>query len=100
RIVVLPNENQHSSKSTGMIHAGLPEGHKSPTAGEPLHIHSVDECADRLRRAGWSCGDVPLAAGKWLVSGGNSEDGIEARGARQEQARLLGLLLVVRGGHW
>src|SRR5262245_34925659 len=27
RIVVLPNEDQHSSKSTGMIHAGLPEGH-------------------------------------------------------------------------
>ncbi len=62
-------------------------------------IPTVDESADRLRRAGWSCGDVGLAGG-WLVTGTNGENVIEARAATQalawwqacELARLMGML--------
>jgi hypothetical protein len=45
----------------------------------------VDESAARLKRAGWSIGDVATAAG-WLVSGRNGENVIEARGWTQAEA--------------
>jgi hypothetical protein len=46
----------------------------------------VDECADRLRRAGRSMGDTQLDDGTWFVSGSNGENVIEARAATQSEA--------------
>ena len=41
--VVLPNEDRHSSKSAGMIHAGLPEGHDHhPRIGKKLEFTDDD----------------------------------------------------------
>jgi hypothetical protein len=65
---------------------------------------SVDECADRLHRAGWSMGELLTAAG-WLVTGSNGENVIEAFGSTQseawqracEQARAVGMLARKRG---
>ena len=50
---------------------------------------TVDESAARLKRSGWSAGDVQLltAAGPvWLVSGTNGENRINARGKTQAEA--------------
>jgi hypothetical protein len=60
---------------------------------------AVDESAERLKRAGWSVGEVATAAG-WLVCGCNGENVIEARGSTQaeawhracEQAAAVGML--------
>ena len=62
-------------------------------------LPSVDESFDRLRRAGWSVGEIPTA-GEWVVSGTNGENVMEARGPTQteawwracEQARAVGML--------
>jgi hypothetical protein len=64
---------------------------------------SVDECEDRLHRAGWSMGELLTSAG-WIVSGTNGENMIEARGRTQseawqracEQARSVGMLASAR----
>jgi hypothetical protein len=64
---------------------------------------SVDESFARLQRSGWSVGDVAVytAEGpRWLVTGTNGENHIEARGATQaeawrracEQAAAVGML--------
>ena len=47
--------------------------------------HPVDESAVRLKRSGWSMGDVRTSTG-WLVSGTNGENVIEARAATQAEA--------------
>jgi hypothetical protein len=60
---------------------------------------SLDESLDRLRRAGWSVGDVGTAT-RWLVSGANGENVLfaEARGRAEawhqacEQAVAVGML--------
>jgi hypothetical protein len=60
---------------------------------------SIDESFDRLRRAGWSVGDVADGSG-WRVCGSNGENLLEARGRTQtvagwracEPARALGTL--------
>ena len=62
-----------------------------------------DESFSRLKRAGWSVGDVRVmtpAGAAWLVTGANGENVIEARGATQteawhracQQAEALGML--------
>jgi hypothetical protein len=59
----------------------------------------VDECLDRLRRAGWSIGETGTAT-RWMVSGTNGENAIFAEGLTQaeawwhacEQARSVGML--------
>ena len=47
--------------------------------------HDVDECRDRLHRAGWSIGET---AGDtvWLVNGHNRENVIVAEGHSQAEA--------------
>jgi hypothetical protein len=63
----------------------------------PLPV--VDECAERLRRAGWSCGDFATAGG-WVVTGSNGEKILEATAPTQalawrravEAARAVGML--------
>jgi hypothetical protein len=45
----------------------------------------VDDCADRLFRAGWSCGDA-ATAGSWLVTGTNGENAILAEAPVQARA--------------
>jgi hypothetical protein len=65
----------------------------------PVRQHEVDEHADRLRRAGWSCGDATTARG-WVVSGTNGENAIRVVGGTQavawrraaEVARACGML--------
>ena len=64
---------------------------------------SIDESFDRLRRAGWSVGDIVAGSG-WPVCGSNGENLLEARGRTQtvagwracEQARALGILAAYR----
>ena len=52
-----------------------------------MHTYpTVDDSADRLRRAHWSIGDVWLADGSWLVTGTNGENQINARGRTQSEA--------------
>jgi hypothetical protein len=65
----------------------------------PPNYPSVDECHDRLRRAGWSVGEAAFGS-CWLVSGTNGENRIHATAATQaeawwracEQARAVGML--------
>jgi hypothetical protein len=65
---------------------------------------TVDECLDRLRRAGWSVGETG-SANRWHVSGANGENVIFAEGRTQtevwwracEQARAVGMLAPPRG---
>ena len=52
----------------------------------PSTFPSVDESADRLRRVGWSAGDMKLLSGAWLVSATNRKNIIHARGDSQAQA--------------
>ena len=68
--------------------------------GESVNaLPSVDESFDRLRRAGWSVGEV-ATAGEWIVTGTNGENVIDALGETQaeawwlacEQARAVGML--------
>ncbi len=64
----------------------------------------VDESVDRLRRAGWSVGDVGTAT-RWVVSGGNGENPVRSEApTRQEawwraceQAAAVGMLAPARG---
>jgi hypothetical protein len=66
---------------------------------------SVDECLDRLRRAGWSVGETGGAT-RWIVSGHNGENAIKTEGRTQseawwracEQARAVGMLAPPRRG--
>jgi hypothetical protein len=61
---------------------------------------SSDGSFARLQRSGWSVGEVSLADGTWVVTGGNGENRIAARGITQaeawhracEQAAAVGLL--------
>ena len=64
---------------------------------------SSDESFARLKRAGWSVGDVRVLTARgvyWFVTGANGENVIEARGATQaeawhracEQAEHVGML--------
>jgi hypothetical protein len=46
---------------------------------------SADESLDRLRRAGWSVGDVGTAT-RWVVSGTNGENVIFAVGGSRAEA--------------
>jgi hypothetical protein len=46
---------------------------------------TVDECRDRLRRAGWSLGEDRCGA-TWQVDGRNGENALLATGATQAQA--------------
>jgi hypothetical protein len=63
----------------------------------------VDECRDRLHRAGWSVGET-VTAPRWQVSGSNGENRLEASGRTQaqawhracEQARAVGMLAPLR----
>jgi hypothetical protein len=62
-----------------------------------------DESLDRLRRAGWSVGDVGTAT-RWLVSGTNGENVLFAEGRSRaeawhracEQAAAVGMLAPAR----
>jgi len=45
----------------------------------------VDESSDRLRRAGWSVGDIGTAS-RWLVCGSNGANLLEAWGRTQAEA--------------
>src|SRR6266849_277240 len=45
----------------------------------------VDECRDRLHRAGGSVGDAGSALG-WLVTGANGENAIKAEGGTHNEA--------------
>jgi hypothetical protein len=79
---------------------------RRPPARSPIPVvtyRTVDEFFARLRRAGWSVGDVRVltAAGPaWLVTGTNGENALSARGRTQgeawwracEQAQSLGML--------
>jgi hypothetical protein len=50
---------------------------------------SVDECRDRLHRAGWSIGETAISSDHalvWLITGTNGENRIEARGRSQNEA--------------
>jgi hypothetical protein len=62
-----------------------------------------DESFARLKRAGWSVGDVLIltpTGAAWLVTGANGENVLESRGATQaeawhqacQQAEALGML--------
>jgi hypothetical protein len=65
---------------------------------------TVDECRDRLRRAGWSLGETCIGA-LWQVDGSNGENRLLATGTTQSQAcwracvmaREVGLLAGARG---
>jgi hypothetical protein len=46
---------------------------------------AVDECLDRLRRAGWSVGEAGSAT-RWQVSDNNGENAIFAEGRTQAEA--------------
>jgi hypothetical protein len=80
----------------------FPAGRDIPEAGGPYP--TVDECLDRLRRAGWSIGETGSAT-RWIVTGHNGENAIKAKGATQaeawwracEQARAVGMLAPQRG---
>jgi hypothetical protein len=60
---------------------------------------TVDESLDRLRRAGWSVGEAGSAT-RWVVTGTNGENMIQAEGCTQaeawwlacQQARAVGML--------
>jgi hypothetical protein len=45
----------------------------------------LDESFDRLRRAGWSVGEVGTAT-RWLVSGTNGENTVLAEGQSRAEA--------------
>jgi hypothetical protein len=72
----------------------------------------VDECCDRLRRAGWSFGwcsvGAPGEGERVLVDGTNGENALRAEGpALAEalrlacgQARAVGMLAAPRGRRW
>lgn len=47
---------------------------------------TVDRCAERLRRSGWTCGDARLADGCWLVTGRNGENWLRVEGKSQAEA--------------
>ncbi len=49
------------------------------------HYPSVDECRDRLHRAGWSIGETGSATA-WIVTGTNGENAIHAEGGSQAEA--------------
>lgn len=58
-----------------------------------IELPGVDECRDRLHRAGWSIGETaigPDQAMVWLITGTNGENRIEARG--RSQAEAVGML--------
>jgi hypothetical protein len=64
---------------------------------------TVDESLGRLRRAGWSVGDVGTAT-RWVVSGTNGENMVFAEGQSRaeawhrasEQAAAVGMLAPAR----
>jgi hypothetical protein len=60
------------------------------TGDDPMSTFpSVDECRDRLHRAGWSIGETAIGpdhALVWLVTGTNGENRIHAEGRSQAEA--------------
>jgi hypothetical protein len=46
---------------------------------------AVNECRDRLRRAGWSVGETGWTT-TWLVTGSNGENRVHAEGQTQAEA--------------
>jgi hypothetical protein len=70
----------------------------------------VDECCDRLRRAGWSFGWFSVArpgrGERWLVDGANGENALSAEGPTLAealrlacgQARAVGMLAPAAAG--
>jgi hypothetical protein len=87
----------------------LKHGTGSQSGDAPMSTYpSVDECRDRLHRAGWSIGETaigPDLALVWLVTGTNGENRIEARGRSQAeawyratlQAEVVGMLARPKG---
>jgi hypothetical protein len=70
---------------------------------DPSELPPVEEMIARLKRAGWSIGDVGFAGDGervWVVSGTNGENRIVAEGTTEaeawwracEQARAVGML--------
>jgi hypothetical protein len=65
---------------------------------------TIDDCLDRLHRAGWRVGHAAFGA-TWQVDGSNGENVLIARGATLEeayhlacvQARAVGMLAPERG---
>jgi hypothetical protein len=51
----------------------------------PFTMLLLDECLDRLHRAGWSVGHAAFGA-TWQVDGTNRENALLARGATLEEA--------------
>ena len=66
---------------------------------------TVDECRERLHRAGWSVGEV-AGVFTWLVTGSIGENAIRAEGHTQAaawwaacvQARAVGMLAETQKG--
>jgi hypothetical protein len=66
---------------------------------------TIDDCLDRLKRAGWGVGHAAFGA-TWQVDGTNGENALLARGATLEeayrlacvQARAVGMLAPAREG--
>jgi hypothetical protein len=66
-------------------------------------MHPIDECLDRLKRAGWGVGHAAFGA-TWQVGGTNGENALIARAATLEeayrlacaQARAVGMLAPAR----
>jgi hypothetical protein len=60
---------------------------------------TVDDCRNRLHRAGWSVGEVASGT-RWLINGANGENVLRAEGKTQaeawhracEQAAAVGML--------
>jgi hypothetical protein len=63
------------------------------------NLPTVDDCRDRLHRAGWSVGEV-AGAWTWMVAGNNGENQLRAEGRTQfvawqracDQAAAVGML--------
>jgi hypothetical protein len=47
---------------------------------------SIEECRDRLHRAGWSIGEV-AASTVWIITGTNGDNMIKAEGKSQAEAQ-------------
>jgi hypothetical protein len=73
----------------------------------PSGYPAVDECRDRLRRAGWSVGEA-ASEPAWVVTGTNGENALHASAGTQagawwracEQARAVGMLAPARAPPW
>ena len=60
---------------------------------------TIDDCLDRLKRAGWGVGHAAFGA-TWQVDGTNGENALLARGATLEEAYRLTCTRPGRSGCW